>query len=90
MINWGPEKSARLCYAMNDIAKKNNIKVQNYTASAGGTNTSAYQSMSKDCETGLLSFPNRSMHTPVETCDWRDVEGSINLITKIIQDGTIF
>jgi endoglucanase len=89
VISWGPEKSARLCRALNRVARDNKIEVQNETTSAGGTNTSRFQLFSKDCECALISFPLRSLHTPVETADWRDVEGSIQLLTKIIQDGTI-
>lgn len=89
IIAWGPEKSARLCKALNGIAQKNDIKVQNHTSSAGGTNTDAIQLMSKDCETTLISIPLRNLHTPVEVADWRDIEGLIKLTTKIIQDGTI-
>lgn len=89
VINWGPEKSARLCQEMNKVAQEKGIKVQNYTASAGGTNTDVLQLFSRDCETGLISFPNRYMHTPVECCDWRDVEETIKLIKEIIQDGTV-
>ena len=89
VISWGPEKSARLCRALNKIAEKHKIKIQNHTTSAGGTNTSVIQLMSKDCETTLISIPLRNLHTPVEVADWRDVDSLINLTTKIIQDGTI-
>ena len=34
--------------------------------------------------TALVSIPNRYMHTPVEICDLRDVEGAINLIAETI------
>lgn len=90
VISWGPEKSARLCRALNEIANKNEIKVQNETTSSGGTNTSRFQLFSDDCECALISFPLRNLHTPVETADWKDIEGSIELLTKTIQDGTIF
>ena len=34
--------------------------------------------------TALLSIPNRYMHSPVEICDLRDVEGAIELLVESI------
>jgi len=51
---------------------------------AGGTNTDNIQKFSEDCETTLLSIPNRSMHTRVEVCDWRDVQSAVNMVSRAI------
>jgi len=34
--------------------------------------------------TALVSIPNRYMHSPVEICDLRDVEGAVRLLTETI------
>lgn len=87
IIAWGPEKSARMCNLLNEIALKNGIAVQNHTSSAGGTNTDVIQLMSSDCETTLLAVPLRNLHTPVEMASWDDIENLISLTTKAIQNG---
>lgn len=86
VIENGPDKSKRLVKLMKDIANKNNISYQISCCHNGGTNTSAIQENSFDCETILLSIPNRNMHTQVEICDWRDVESCIDLIVAIIKE----
>lgn len=68
------------------VAKKNKIKIQEkagYRAS-GGTDTAQIQMTGSGVATALISIPNRYMHTPVEICDIRDVEGSIKLLTETI------
>ena len=87
VICHGPDKSLRI----NKILKKCSVD-NNYqevaTGRAGGTNTDNIQKFSMDCETTLVSIPNRSMHTRVEECDWRDIESAVsmvyNAITKIL------
>ena len=34
--------------------------------------------------TALVSIPNRYMHSPVEMCDLRDVEGAVRLLVESI------
>ena len=34
--------------------------------------------------TALVSIPNRYMHSPVEICDLRDVEGAVRLLAESI------
>ncbi|MEI3003161.1 MAG: hypothetical protein V8T87_00835 [Victivallales bacterium] len=64
------------------VADKKKIKYQldcGHRAS-GGTDTAQIQMTRSGVATALISIPNRYMHTPVEICDLRDVEGAINLI----------
>ncbi len=68
------------------VAKKNKIEWQDapgYRAS-GGTDTAAIQLTRCGVATALVSIPNRYMHSPVEICDLRDIEGAINLLTETI------
>ena len=61
VICYGPDKSVRL----NSILKTaTELGVQEMaTGRAGGTNTDNIQIFSQNCETTLVSIPNRSMHT---------------------------
>lgn len=82
VICYGPEKSLRLNKGL-----KTGFKGQYQEEAggrAGGTNTDNIQLFSDDCETTLVSIPNRSMHTRVETCDWRDVQGAVDMVSEAI------
>ena len=68
------------------IAEKKKIPYQldcGHRAS-GGTDTAQIQMTRSGVATALVSIPNRYMHTPVEICDLRDVEGAITLIAETI------
>lgn len=81
VISYGGDKSVRL----NHILKGSVATVQEAAGGrAGGTNTDNIQIFSDDCETTLISIPNRSMHTRVEMCDWRDVEWAILMVSHAI------
>lgn len=84
----GPDKSWDLRCKMIGVAEINEIPYQLAASYAGGTNTSAIQEGAFDCETMLVSIPQRNMHTQVEVCDYRDVEGAINLISKTLLEIT--
>jgi endoglucanase len=81
VLSYGPDKSLRI----NTILKKGSNRLQEVaTNRAGGTNTRNVQLFSDDCETTLVSIPNRSMHTRVEVCDWRDVQSAVDAVTYAI------
>lgn len=80
VICYGPEKSHRL----NIILKGEANTYQEGAGGAGGTNTDNIQKFSDDCETTLVSIPNRSMHTRVEVCDWRDVQSAVDMVSRCI------
>lgn len=80
VICYGPEKSHRL----NMVLKREASTYQENAGGAGGTNTDNIQKFSDDCETTLVSIPNRSMHTRVEVCDWRDVQSAVDMVSRCI------
>ena len=84
VLMYGPDKSIRIASLMKTICKEKNIPYQTTSSRCGGTNTNQIQLMSADCETMLISIPNRNMHTPVEVCDWRDVDSIINMVSEAI------
>lgn len=86
VLESGQDKSRRILQELLKIAKEKEINIQRGFARCGGTNTNAIQLNAKDCETMLVSIPNMSMHTPNETCDWRDIEGAIKLILGYIEN----
>jgi endoglucanase len=86
IIAWGCDKSPRINVILKDLAKEKDIKIQEVSTTAGGTNTEVLQLYSKNCETAHLAIPNRSMHSQNEVCDWRDIKGAIELITSAITE----
>lgn len=68
---------------MENIAKKEGIAYQLSAKpyATGGTNTSRLQLVREGVRTISLGIPCRYMHTPVEMCDMRDVNATIQLIT---------
>ncbi len=68
------------------IAREHKIAYQETAAhrASGGTDTATIQMARAGVATALVSVPNRYMHSPVEICDLRDVEGAIRLLTESI------
>lgn len=71
---------------LREVAKKYKIKFQDSPGfrASGGTDTAQIQMSRGGVATALISIPNRYMHTPVETCDIRDVEGAVKLLVESI------
>lgn len=84
ILSWGCDKSIRLNRILKEVAKKGDIKYQEASSTAGGTDTDAIQLSALDCETTHLAIPNRSMHTQNEVCDWRDIQGAVEIIVNSI------
>ena len=81
VISYGGDKSPRL----NMVLKQASSSIyQEAVGCVGGTNTNNIQKFAKNCETTLISIPNRSMHTRVETCDWRDVKAAVDMVSRAI------
>jgi endoglucanase len=62
------------------------IKFQDSSShrASGGTDTAAIQMTRAGVATALISIPNRYMHSPVEICDLRDVDGAVKILTETI------
>lgn len=85
VIMYGPDKSIRIANLLKEVCRKGDIPFQSVAGRAGGTNTNQIQLMSANCETMLISIPNRNMHTPVEVCDWRDIQSIIDMIVGVVK-----
>lgn len=86
MLTRSADNNVALHRKMCEIAKKKKIPWQDapgYRAS-GGTDTAVIQLTRCGVATALVSIPNRYMHSPVEMCDLRDIEGAIKLLTETI------
>ena len=84
VIEYGPDKSIRLAKIFKSIASVLNQPIQRSVSNSGGTNTDVIQLYGGDCETMLISIPNRNMHTPVEICDYRDIISAIEIVSESI------
>lgn len=60
------------------------IQLNANSISTGGTDTASIQVSHKGVRTLLICIPNRYMHTQVEMCDLRDVDGAIDLIVNAV------
>jgi putative aminopeptidase FrvX len=69
-----------------ETAKKNKIDYQIEAAPrATGTDANAMQLTRRGVATGLISFPNRYMHTPVEIVSLNDIEGAVKLAGEFVK-----
>ena len=89
VINHGVDKNYDLNYSLIKVAEKEGIPYQEIVTQSGVTNTEIIQLMSRDCITTHLSLGIRNLHTPVEICDWDDIESTIDLICKAIENKEI-
>jgi tetrahedral aminopeptidase len=75
-------------------AEKAKVKYQIEAAPRGtGTDANAIQTTRAGVATGLISIPNRYMHTPVEVVSFKDLEGAVKTIAEFarsINDDTDF
>lgn len=84
IITYGADKSIRLNKIAKESAEAIGVKYQYASTSCGGTNTDAIQLSSPDCETTHLAIPLMGMHTAVEICNWKDVDGIIDILYDAI------
>jgi putative aminopeptidase FrvX len=80
IITYGPDKDLELNRILESLAEKEGIRYQRCVSRAGGTDTDVIETNSTDCITTHIGLPTLSLHTPSETCDWRDLEGARDLI----------
>ena len=86
VIEWGVDKSRRICSLIQKVSKDKDIKLQYTVGRPGGTNTDVIQLFGGDCETTHIALPVRNLHTPVEVCSWEDTESAINLVVELIKE----
>lgn len=81
VITRGPNVNPKLFELMVDVAKKEKIPYQVSAESrATGTDANAIQISRGGVATGLLSIPNRYMHTPCEVVSLDDLEATAKLM----------
>lgn len=86
VINCHTDCNRQMVQVVRTVAAQTGTDIQlnaNYI-STGGTDTASIQVSHKGVKTLLISIPNRYMHTQVEMCDLRDVEGAIDLIVNTV------
>ncbi|MBE6380353.1 MAG: M42 family metallopeptidase [Lentisphaerae bacterium] len=71
---------------LRETADKKQLTYQETAAhrASGGTDAAAIQLTRGGVATALISIPNRYMHSPVEICDLRDVDGAVKILTETI------
>ncbi len=71
---------------LREAARRKKLAWQETAAhrASGGTDTATIQLTRAGVATALLSIPNRYMHSPVEICDLRDVDGAVKILTETI------
>lgn len=83
-IAYGPDSNRRMSDMAKQCCKDNHIPYQEFCVQSGGTDTVHIKQSSRDCDTLLLSIPNRNMHTQVEVCDYRDLESLVQMTVAMI------
>ncbi len=84
-IGVGPNLHKEISGGMKDVACKKGIKYQlEVLEGCSGTNAWMYQVSGLGMPTGLISFPIKYMHTPVETVNFDDYESSFELLKSYI------
>lgn len=82
VISVGPNINPQIYNLLVETAKKANIPYQVKAAPGGtGTDANVIQLTRSGVATGLVSIPNRYMHSPCEMVNINDVENAIKLIT---------
>jgi len=82
VISVGPNINPQIYNLLVETAKEANIPYQVEAAPGGtGTDANVIQLTRSGVATGLVSIPNRYMHSPCEMVNVNDVENAIKLIT---------
>lgn len=83
-IAYGPDSNRRMTDMVKEVCKNNQIPFQEFCVPSGCTDTVHIKQSSTDCDTLLLSIPNRNMHTQVEVCDYRDLESLVQMTVAMV------
>ncbi|MDD5529819.1 MAG: M42 family metallopeptidase [bacterium] len=85
VISRGPNINHKVFEILVDVAKKEKIPYQIDAAPRGtGTDANAIQLTKEGVAAGLVSIPNRYMHSPVELVSLNDIENIVKLLTGFI------
>ncbi len=77
----------RMVQFMKKTADKHKIKWQPEILQAGGTDTAGLQRMSKTGSiAGAVSIPTRHIHQVIEMADKNDIQASIDLLSRCLED----
>lgn len=77
----------RMVQYMKDTANKHKITWQTEILTAGGTDTAMIQRMGKNGSiAGAISIPTRHIHQVIEMSNRQDIDFSIQLLTKCLED----
>jgi endoglucanase len=84
-IGVGPNMARWMTKLMEDCARRENIPYGLEVMSGNtGTNGWELQVSREGIPTGILSLPQRYMHTPVEVIDWADFENGAKLLAAVV------
>ncbi|MDX2249978.1 MAG: M42 family metallopeptidase [Bacteroidia bacterium] len=77
---------SRMVRFMEATANRHNIVFQKEILVGGGTDTGPLQRAGDGAIVGCVSIPTRHIHSVVEMCHKDDIEGSINLLTRCVEE----
>jgi endoglucanase len=87
ILHRGPNFNHKLVDMLRKAAKTAKVKTQMQAIPRGsGTDANAIQINRAGAAAGLISIPNRYMHSPVEVVSMKDTEATVKLIAALIQD----
>ncbi len=91
VISIGPNINSQVYDLLVGIAKTKNIPYQIQAASGGtGTDANVIQLTRSGVATGLVSIPNRYMHSPCEMVNINDIDNAIKLLTAFCVSKTMY
>lgn len=86
VIYRGPNMNPKVVDRLIELAESNNIAYQLAASGrATGTDANAIQINRAGVATGLVSIPNRYMHSPVEVISLDDLDAAANLLARFIE-----
>jgi putative aminopeptidase FrvX len=75
-----------LSFFITDLAEKNKIPYQVTVKKAGSTNATAMQVTGKGSRAAVISVPVRYLHSPSNLAFKSDIESTINLVFKVLEN----
>ena len=88
MIGVSPVLDKNITESLKRLAKENDIPFQlEVMGGRTGTNADEINVSRSGVPCGLVSIPQRNMHTPAEICDLKDIENVAQLLAAFIREG---